>query len=113
VRLRRHKLGFPGDFSGWLGSGAGLDAVRGLLLERGPLERGALDRKALTARLGGSRGRAARWIARNPQQTWREVTFELWCRLFLDADPSQRPAASARSRNAKPSQWLETAHVAA
>jgi asparagine synthase (glutamine-hydrolysing) len=113
VRLRRPKLGFPGDFSGWLGSGDGLDAVRGLLLERATLERGALDRKELTAQLGRSRGRAGRWITRHAQQTWRNVTFELWCRLFLDADPCGNPLPSIRRRNARPSEWLGTTNAAA
>jgi asparagine synthase (glutamine-hydrolysing) len=113
VRLRRPKLGFPGDFAGWLGSGAGLDAVRGLLLERATLERGALNAEELIAELGGSRDRAGRWIRRHPQQTWRNVTFELWCRQFLDADPYCNPLPSIRRRNARPSEWLKTADAAA
>ncbi len=91
VRLRRHKLGFPGDYPKWLGEGAGLDAVRQLLLDPVTLQRGWLDRNWLTRRFAGPRRRAERWILNNPQQTWRSVTVELWCRQFLDSDHSLRP----------------------
>jgi asparagine synthase (glutamine-hydrolysing) len=101
VRLRRHKLGFPGDYAGWLGKGAGLDIVRGLLLDRRTLERGWQDRNQLQQRFGRSRRRAERWVMRNPQQTWRAVTLEVWCRQFLDRDHSLRPRLSERSRNAE------------
>jgi asparagine synthase (glutamine-hydrolysing) len=101
IRLRRQKLGFPGDYAGWLGRGAGLDAVQGLLLDRTTLERGWLNRKSLQDNLGRSRRRAERWVNRNPQTTWRAVTFELWCRQFLDRDRSLLPALSNRARTAK------------
>ena len=101
IRLRRQKLGFPGDYAGWLGRGAGLDAVQGLLLDRTTLERGWLNRKSLQDNLGRSRRRAERWVNRNPQTTWRAVTFELWCRQFLDRDRSLVPALSNRTRTAK------------
>lgn len=101
IRLRRQKLGFPGDYAGWLGTGAGLDAVQDLLLDRTTLERGWLNRKSLQDHLGRSRRRAEHWVNRNPQETWRTVTFELWCRQFLDRDRSLLPALSNRARTAK------------
>jgi len=100
VRLRRRKLGFPGDYSGWMGSGNGLDKVRDLLLDPKTLGRGWLDAAALRRTFGGTRRAAERWVQGNPQTTWRTVTFELWCRLFLDDEQALRPAPTARMRDA-------------
>ncbi|MGL1273868.1 asparagine synthase-related protein, partial [Vibrio parahaemolyticus] len=46
VRLRRKKLGFPGNYAGWLGGlgkDEGLTRVRELLLEQRSLERPWVD----------------------------------------------------------------------
>jgi asparagine synthase (glutamine-hydrolysing) len=100
VRLRRHKLGTPGDYGGWMGTGRGLEAIRELLLDPATLARGWLDAASIRRCLGGSRRSAERWVRRNPQQTWRMATVELWCRQFLDNDHGLRPAATARVRSA-------------
>jgi len=100
VRLRRHKLGTPGDYGGWMGTGRGLEAIRELLLDPATLARGWLDAASMRRCLGRSRRSAERWVRRNQQQTWRMATVELWCRQFLDNDHGLRPAATARVRSA-------------
>jgi hypothetical protein len=83
-----------------MGTGSGLAAVRELLLDRHTLGRGWLDVAAMRRALGRSRSRAERWILGNPQTTWRTVTFELWCRLFLDDEAGLKPPPTARVRAA-------------
>ena|ERR1700730_1113953 len=96
VRLRRSKLGFPGDHAAWLGTGRGLDTVRDLLLDPASLTRGWLDPKWIRKSFGGSRETAAKWVRGNPSWTWRATTFELWCRQFVDGDVSLRPRGPVR-----------------
>lgn len=100
VRLRRHKLGFPGDYAGWLGTDRGLDAVRELLLDPRTLARGWLDPNRVRHCFGRSRGHAEDWVLHRSEETWRTVTAELWSRQFLDDEQALRPAQSARVRNA-------------
>src|SRR5665213_235843 len=100
VRWRRHKLGFPGDYTTWLGSGSGLDAVRALLLDRVTQERGWLDPVWLRRRLGGERSKAARWVSTHVQRVWELVALELWCRQFLDGDDGLRLPPPIRTRQA-------------
>jgi len=100
VRWRRHKLGFPGDYTSWLGSGSGLDAVRALLLDRVTQERGWLDPVWLRRRLGGERSKAARWVSTHVQRVWELVALELWCRQFLDGDDGLRLPPPIRTRQA-------------
>jgi asparagine synthase (glutamine-hydrolysing) len=100
VRWRRHKLGFPGDYEGWLASDTGLDAVRALLLDRVTLERGWLDPAWLKNRLGGERSKAARWVRTHVQRVWELVALELWCRQFLDGDEGLRLPPPVRTRQA-------------
>jgi asparagine synthase (glutamine-hydrolysing) len=90
VRLRRHKQGFPGDYAGWLAQGAGLQAVRELMLDRVTLERGWLDPLWLKRRLGGRAPKAARWARRHLSQLWQLLTLEMWSRQFLDGDHTPR-----------------------
>jgi asparagine synthase (glutamine-hydrolysing) len=90
VRWRRLKQGFPGDYEGWLSSDSGLDAIRGLLLDRVTLERGWLDPAWLKSRLGGKRSRAAHWVHSHVQRVWELLALELWCRQFLDGDDGLR-----------------------
>jgi asparagine synthase (glutamine-hydrolysing) len=99
VRLRRRKLGFPGNYAGWLGGlgqDEGLDTVRGLLLEKCAIERAWLDGPWIKRTFGHSRERANQWVTARTEQTWRLVTAELWSRLFIDGDPSMRPAPASR-----------------
>jgi asparagine synthase (glutamine-hydrolysing) len=84
VRLRRHKQGFPGDYAGWLAQGAGLEAVRELMLDRVSLQRGWLDPLWLKRHLGGRSHTAARWARRHLSQLWQLLTLEMWSRQFLD-----------------------------
>ena len=100
VRWRRHKLGFPGDYAGWLAADQGLDAVRQVLLDQVTLERGWFDRRWLKRRLGGERAKAAQWVRRHLFQIWHLLTLELWCRQFLDGDDGLRSATLAHGRSA-------------
>jgi asparagine synthase (glutamine-hydrolysing) len=102
VRWRRHKLGFPGDYEGWLAADQGLDAVRQLLLDRVTLERGWLDPRWLKHYLGGERHKAARWVRRHVSQVWELLTLELWARQFLDGDDELRLATRDYARSAAP-----------
>ncbi len=107
VRCRRHKLGFPWNFAGWLGDGAGLDSVRQLMTDKRTLERGWLDRDWLLDCFGRSRHHATKYIRANPQQTWRTVTLEIWFRQFIDQNAGWRPAPQQRS----PAKFGEVAAV--
>jgi asparagine synthase (glutamine-hydrolysing) len=98
VRLRRAKLGLPGNYAQWLASGAVLDGIRDLLLDPACLTRGWHNPKVLRERFGGSRERARKWVLRNPSTTWRTITSELWYRQFLDGDVRSRPATGLRTR---------------
>lgn len=98
VRLRRKKLGFPGNYAGWLGGlgkDEGLTWVRELLLEQRSLERPWVDSSWIRQTFGRSRERASEWVAGRTEQTWRLVTAELWGRQFIDSDGLLRPSASA------------------
>ena len=87
VLWRRHKQGFPGDYARWLGTDAGLDAVRALLLDPVTTRRGWLDARWLRRRVGSGRTQAARWVRAHIFQVWHVMTLELWCRQFLDGAP--------------------------
>lgn len=101
IRLRRHKLGFPGDYAAWLAGAESFESVRNILLDQTTLERGWLDRTWLRHRLAGPRRQAQHWVRRHLQQVWMLLTLELWCRLYLDDDRGMRPAAPADLRDAR------------
>ena len=109
VRWRRHKLGFPGDYAGWLGADEGLDAVQAVLLDPITLQRGWFDPRWLRRRLGGSRAGASRWARQHVYQIWHLLTLELWCRQFLDGDRPIPPAPPARARRTESSFFTPTA----
>jgi asparagine synthase (glutamine-hydrolysing) len=100
VRLRRRKLGFPGDYAAWLAGAENFESVRDILLDQTTLERGWLDRAWLRHRMGGPRRLAQHWVRRHLQLVWKLLTLELWCRLYLDNDLGMRPAAPADRRDA-------------
>jgi asparagine synthase (glutamine-hydrolysing) len=95
VRWRRRKLGYPGDYRLWLAGPVGATTIRDVLLDRRTLERGMIEPSWLRSRLGGKPSRSTHWIRRNLGNAWMLLTIELWCRLFLDADDSLRPAPFA------------------
>jgi len=97
VRLRRPKLGFPGDYARWLSTDAGLDAVTGLLLDQVTLRRGWLDPLWLKRRMGGTRAAAAKWVRHHAQRVWEMVALELWCRQFIDGDDTLRVPLGSNS----------------
>lgn len=101
VRRRRHKLGFPGDYSSWLAGAGTFESVREVLLDRTTLERGWLAPAWLRHRLAGPRIRAQRWARRHLVQVWALLTLELWGRLYLDDDRGMRPARIAGSSDAR------------
>jgi asparagine synthase (glutamine-hydrolysing) len=98
VRWRRRKLGFPGDYAGWLAGPEGLSVFREILLDPRMRARGMIDDPWLRRRLGGTAPAAARWIRGHLQLAWALLTLELWCRQFLDADVSAQPPAAAAPR---------------
>ena len=96
--LHRRKQGFAVPLASWFRGQLG-PYVRDLLLSRKSLERG-LFRKSYIERLieMNDRGRSL------DLQLWTLITFELWCRRFIDESAFCRsiPAAARRNIRARP-----------
>jgi asparagine synthase (glutamine-hydrolysing) len=101
--LYRPKRGFAVPLSGWFRGQLG-SFVRDLLLSKRSMERG-IFRKSYIERLieMNDRGRPM------DLPLWTLITFELWCRRFIDESAFSRalPAASRRSVRAR----VECAHT--
>src|SRR5262249_44553795 len=87
--LTRPKHGFAVPLGQWFRGGL-TDFVRDLLLSRACRDRGILDPAAIERLLGMHRRRNLDF------QLWSLISFELWCRLFLDRMPARHWCRPAR-----------------
>ncbi|HLF10253.1 MAG TPA: asparagine synthase-related protein [Gammaproteobacteria bacterium] len=85
VRLRRRKLGFPGEYKKWFSAPNNVEAIRAILLDARCLERGVLDAGRVRRDLGGTREKAAARIGADVETAWRLVAQDLWFRAFIDS----------------------------
>jgi asparagine synthase (glutamine-hydrolysing) len=88
VRLRRQKLGYPGEYNKWFCAPRNVEAIRSILLDGRCIGRGVLDVKRLRRDFGGSRDRATAHIRADVETAWRLVAQELWFRSCIDTRPA-------------------------
>ena len=84
VRLRRQKLGYPGEYNKWFCAPKNVEAIREILLDGRCVGRGVLDAARLRRDFGGSRDKASARIRADVETTWRLVAQELWFRSCID-----------------------------
>ena len=104
--LYRPKRGFAVPLSRWFRGRLG-PFVRDLLLSRTSIERG-IFRKSYIERLieMNDQGRAM------DLQLWTLITFELWCRRFIDESAFRRAVPASARGNIRPRVERERAHEA-
>ena len=94
--IDRRKHGFAVPFASWL-RGELADFARSLLLSTASRQRGVFDTAQVERLLRlNARGRDL------DLQIWTMMSFELWCRRFLDAIPHQQPAPVRPARRVAP-----------
>lgn len=77
----RKKLGFPTPWEYWV-SGEGSEKIRSTLLESRTLSRGLFCGDAIRRLFSEHRS----GLRDNASRIWRLLSFELWCRVFLDEE---------------------------
>ena len=104
--LYRPKRGFAVPLSRWFRGRLG-PFVRDLLLSRTSIERG-IFRKSYIERLieMNDQGRAM------DLQLWTLITFELWCRRFIDESAFRRAVPASARGNIRPRVERARAHEA-
>ncbi|MFQ5657196.1 MAG: asparagine synthase (glutamine-hydrolyzing) [Candidatus Methylomirabilales bacterium] len=88
--VRRKKMGFPVPLRRWLSSSLEPLASR-ILLSPTTLKRGIFGKEGIENLLGANRRLQGAYAL----HLFNAMTFELWCRLFLDADAPSAPPSLA------------------
>jgi asparagine synthase (glutamine-hydrolysing) len=104
--LHRRKQGFAIPLGRWFRGQLSL-YVRDLLLSRKSLERGLFSKSYIERLIKmNDRGRSL------DLQLWTLITFELWCRRFIDESAFCRSVPAAARRNFRPRVERARAHEA-